>query len=69
MGVDLQPHALQQPQTGAIEQSGYLCLKRITSLTWSSSLSFGFGMNPSRGLDAVAFPTWNPIFFKEPYGQ
>lgn len=44
-------------------------LKRMTSLTWSSSLSFGFGMNPSRDLDAFAFPIYCPIFLKNPYGQ
>ena len=34
-------------------------LKRISSLTWSKSLSLGLGVNPSRGSDAFAFPISN----------
>jgi hypothetical protein len=41
----------------------------ITSLTCSINLSFGFGMNPSRALDAFSFLIYKPIFTINPCGQ
>ena len=42
-------------------------LKPITSLTWSSGLSLGFGINVSAGRDAFAFPIANITFLIKPY--
>ena len=41
----------------------------MNSLTCSSNLSFGFGMNPSRGLDAFALPIYEPISLINAYGR
>jgi hypothetical protein len=41
----------------------------ITSLTCSSNLSFGFGMKPSRGLDAFAPPIYEPICLINTHGR
>ena len=44
-----------------LHRPNVLPLKRITSLTWSNSFSFGFGMNPDPGLDAFPISISGPI--------